>query len=181
MTNDKEKLFKNIFLTLIFVVAIILRLIPHLPNFVPITALALFAGVYFSGPLAYLLPLLAMISTDIFLGFHSTMLFVYCSIILSVFIGQLARKKKNPLIILGATLTSSILFFLITNFGVWLTTNWYPATLAGLILCFQMAIPFFRNSLSGDFFYAIIFFGSYEFAVKYILNKSGVKHVTGKI
>lgn len=153
---------KNLLASGLLTVAIILRLIPHIPNVAPITAIALFAGVYFGGALAYLLPLAIMVISDIFLGFHSTMFFVYASLILTVAIGHYVKSKKNPLTIAAGTIFGSILFFIITNFGVWATTGWYGTNMAGLIRCYEMAIPFFRNSLFGDVIYATIFFGAYE-------------------
>jgi len=155
---------KNLLALGLIILAIILRFLPHLPNFAPITALALFAGVYFRGYWAYLLPLSAMIISDVFLGFHSTMFFVYFSLLLTVGIGTLARSKKKPATIIAGTFLGSILFFVITNFGVWLTTSWYAPGIDGLIKCYYMALPFFRNSLTGDLFYAIILFGAYETA-----------------
>ena len=159
----REKLnSKNLLAVALLIIAVVLRLIPHMPNVAPITAIALFAGVYFTGAWAYILPLVVMIVSDIFLGFHSTMLFVYGSLILTVAIGHFVQSRKSPLTIAIGTLIGSILFFIITNFGVWLTTNWYGANFAGLVKCYQMAIPFFRNSLFGDIIYAAIFFGVYE-------------------
>lgn len=166
---------KNLLAIVLLAIAIALRFIPHLPNFAPITALALFAGVYFSGAWAYLLPLAAMIVSDIFLGFHSTMFFVYFSLLLTVAIGSFVRSKKNPATILFGTLAGSVLFFIITNFGVWLTTSWYAPTVDGVVKCYFMALPFFRNSLSGDLFYAIIFFAAYEMAL--IVIKKRFKEV----
>jgi len=156
----------------LLIVAVVLRFLPHIPNVAPMTAIALFTGVYFGGASAFLLPLAAMVISDIFLGFHSTMFFVYFSLILTVAIGQFVRSKKNPLVIAAGTLAGSILFFLITNFGVWLTTNWYALSFAGLLKCFEMAIPFFRNSLFGDLMYVTIFFGTYEL----VLAVSNKKH-----
>lgn len=159
---------KNLLALGLVIFAIAMRFLPHIPNFAPITALAMFAGVYFSGAWAYLLPLTVMIISDIFLGFHSTMIFVYGSLLLTVAIGQFVRSKKNPLTILAGTLAGSIIFFIITNFGVWLTTNWYTPDTAGLIRCYYMAIPFFRNSVTGDIFYATILFGAYELIIVFI-------------
>jgi len=171
----KEKENKKLIVGAIFLtMAIILRFLPHIPNFVPITAIALFFGVYFSGAWRFVLPLVAMVVSDIFLGFHSTMFFVYISLILTVVIGHFVNLKKNPFSILSGTLAGSILFFLITNFGVWLTTSWYSPNMSGLQKCFEMAIPFFRNSVIGDIFYVAVFFGAYEIYSAYLskqLNK----------
>lgn len=159
---------------------VMMRFLPHIPNFVPITALALFAGSYFKKPWAYILPVIVMVATDVFLGFHSTMFFVYVSLLLAVVIGQIIKKGRSPLSIMLGTLSGSLLFFLITNFGVWLTTNWYTSDFAGLIKCYEMAIPFFRNSFAGDIFYVTIFFGSYE-AIIYLISKERRELVTGNI
>ena len=168
---------KNLLAFFLLIIAILLRFLPHIPNFVPITALALFAGVYFGGPISYLLPILAMIVSDIFLGFHSTMIFVYASLLLTVSIGQTVKKHKRPLNVIGGTLFASIIFFIITNFGVWLTTDWYSTNLYGLIKCYYMALPFFRNSIAGDLFYVAVMFGSYEIVINYNLFKLKVKEV----
>ncbi|WP_370478210.1 DUF6580 family putative transport protein [Tamlana flava] len=135
-------------------VAIVFRLVPHLPNVTPITAAALFSGVYFTDKkLAFIIPLLAMAISDIFLGFTLTSAFVYTALILVGLIGIYSKKMNFKSILI-----SSISFFLITNFGVWLI--WYPLNLNGLLECYTLAIPFFRNSLIGDFFFAgVLYFG----------------------
>lgn len=159
-----KKLF-NPFLIIFF--AVTLRLIPHVPNFAPISAMALFGGVYLNKKYALLAPLLAMFFSDIFLGFHNTTVFVYGSFLLTGLIGLWLRKHKNILNLAGAALFSSLLFFLITNFGVWLEGRLYPLNLSGLMQSYAMAIPFFRNTILGDLFYAGLFFGSYEVALKF--------------
>ncbi|MEL0457109.1 DUF6580 family putative transport protein [Flavobacteriaceae bacterium SZ-1-7] len=135
-------------------VAIIFRLVPHLPNVTPITAAALFSGVYFTDKkLAFIIPLLAMAISDIFLGFTLTSVFVYTALILVGLIGIYSKKMNFKSILI-----SSISFFIITNLGVWLI--WYPLNLNGLLECYTLAIPFFRNSLIGDFFFAgVLYFG----------------------
>lgn len=139
------------------------RLIPHPPNFAPITAVALFSGAYFiNKKFAYTIPIIAMFLTDAILGFHSMMIAVYASFILIVFLGSVMLKKKKALNVLGATLIASVVFFLITNFSVWLMGTMYPKTFAGIIECYTAAIPFFNNSLIGDLFFASIMFGAFE-------------------
>lgn len=139
------------------VIAVIFRLVPHLPNVTPITAAALFSGVYFTNKkYAFMIPLIAMFLSDIFLGFSSITLFVYAAFILVSFIGMSSKKISIKTILL-----SSISFFVITNFGVWLIG--YPKTFSGLLECYTLAIPFFRNSLIGDFLYAGIMYYGFEF------------------
>ncbi|WP_242085135.1 DUF6580 family putative transport protein [Aestuariivivens sediminis] len=149
---------------LFIVVAAGFRLVPHLPNVTPITAMALFSGVYFNNKkLAITVPLLAMALSDLFLGFTSISLFVYIAFILVGVIGM-AMKKMN----IRSILLSSILFFLITNFGVWLLS--YPKTLNGIIECYTLAIPFFRNALIGDFFFAGVMYYGFDFVSKKYLK-----------
>lgn len=151
------------------------RLLPHHPNISPIAALCLFGGVYLSKKFIFL-PLLALFISDFFLGFYGiSMLYVYGSFALIGLIGWWLKKHKSPKYILGSSLFSSVLFFVITNFGVWAPpSNWYPHTLDGLIQSYTLAIPFFRNTLLGDLGYTVTFFGGYELlkrlANKYLIN-----------
>ena len=139
--------YRYMTLTLLMLLAVSTRLIPHPPNVAPITGIALFAGHSFGDKrIAFLLPLLCMFVSDIFLGFHAIMPFVYFSFICISHIGINSKKITN-----GTIFGSSLLFFLVTNFGVWLTG--YPYTLAGLVSCYTLAIPFFVNTVIGDFFF----------------------------
>ncbi|MBI3290537.1 hypothetical protein HYZ78_04025 [Candidatus Microgenomates bacterium] len=156
---------------LIILIAIVLRLAPHEPNFAPITAMALFGGAYLNSRYALIVPLAAMFVSDIFIGFHSTMPFVYASFLLSGLIGLRLRNHKNVLNVVAASFGASVLFFLITNFGVWLVGGLYPHTGSGLVQCFINAIPFFRNTVLGDFFYTGLFFGGYELVLKMVGRK----------
>jgi uncharacterized membrane protein len=154
---------------------ILMRLVPHLPNFTPIAAIALFGGTYLNKKYAFIVPLVAMFISDIFLGFHSTMIYVYGSFLLTGVIGLWLKNHKNAKNVVGAALFSSVLFFLITNFGVW-ATGWYPKTLSGLMQSYVMGIPFFRNTILGDLCYTGVFFGAYELAqlliVRFKVNKA---------
>jgi len=95
------------------------------------------------------------------LGFYHGMATVYFSTTLVVLIGWLALQKKSPLRIAGAAIASSILFFVLTNFGMWLSSGFYPRTLAGLEACYVAAIPFFQNTLAGDLVFSAILFGGF--------------------
>jgi hypothetical protein len=150
-----------------------LRFAPHLPNFAPIAAIALFGGVYLNKKYALILPLAVMLISDYFIGFYDIklMLGVYLSFILVGVIGLIIKKRKNILTVIGGSVLGSVLFFLITNFSVWVFYNWYPHTLNGLDQCFSMAIPFFRNTLLGDLFYVAVLFGVYELIVATIKKK----------
>ena len=169
---------KNIpFLVIAFVIAgAILRFVPHFPNFAPITAMALFGGVYLGKKYALIVPLMAMLVSDLFIGFYDIKLMtgVYISFLLVGLIGLFIKKYKNIGTIIGGTILSSVLFFLITNFAVWAFYDWYPHTLSGLTQCFTMAIPFFRGTLMGDLFYVAILFGAYELVRSLVGRKKRV-------
>ncbi len=151
-----------------------LRFFPHLPNFTPVAAIALFGGVYLNRRYALMLPLAIMAISDYSIGFYDFKLMagVYLSFVLVGLIGLLIKKKKNLFTIFGGSILGSVLFFLITNFSVWAFYNWYPHTLNGLLQCFNMAIPFFRNTLAGDLFYVSVLFGIYELITAWIKKKS---------
>jgi hypothetical protein len=146
----------------IILLAALSRLIPHPPNMASVTAVALFGGAYFSDRrLAFLIPLAALFLSDLVLGFYNHMEVVYSSFALIVCIGFWLQKNRSTLHIAGAALTSSVLFFLLTNFGVWAFDSLYPRTLDGLITCYVAAIPFFTKTLQGDMLYTIILFGGF--------------------
>lgn len=161
---------------LIVVIGIVSRLLPHSPNIVPIGALMLFGGTYLPRKLFWL-PILALLISDFFIGFYGLdMIYVYGSFTLTGLIGFWIRSHKKVTAVLGGAFFSSILFFLITNFGVWAPpNNWYPHTLDGLGQSYIMALPFFRNSLIGDLGYTILLFGGYEllqnFSKKFLPQK----------
>jgi len=142
------------------------RLIPHPPNFTPIAAMALFGGAYFSKKwMAFLIPVAAMFLTDLIIGFHSTMWSVYLSFILIVGIGMIFIRKKKAGNIILASVTASVLFFIVTNFAVWMSGFIYPKTGAGLAACYVAAIPFFHYTLLGDLFFVGVMFGLYHLIV----------------
>jgi len=140
-----------------------LRLVPHPPNFTPIGAMALFSGAYLGrrGAVALVAPLGALFLSDLVLGFYRGMPTVYFSVALIVIIGWLALRRVSPIRVGGAAITSSVLFFVLTNFGMWLSSGFYPRTLAGLEACYIAAIPFFQNTVAGDLFYAAVLFGGF--------------------
>lgn len=157
------------------VIAALTRMLPHPPNFAPIAAMALFAGVYMKDrKLAFLLPVVAMLVSDFglqlmywtgfrsFEGFHSGMVWVYGALALITVIGYLMKGRVNVGKLTMGGLAGSILFFAITNFGVWATGALYPATMDGLVASYVAAIPFFHYTLLGDAFYIVALFGSFE-------------------
>lgn len=152
-----------------------LRLIPHVPNIAPIAAMALFGGTYLNKKYALLVPIVTMIVSDMFLGFNASTPMVYASFLISGFIGLWLRSHKNLPTIMGASLVSSIIFYLLTNFNFWYATSLYPKTFSGMIEAYVMAIPFFRNTIVGDLLYTGIFFGSYELVKHFIAVRMPLK------
>jgi len=139
------------------------RLLPHPANITAVGGLALFSGAHLPLKKAAIILLATMFVSDIFLGFHSVMWATYVSILMAVGIGRVMQARRSIARIAVLIFVSSLLFYLITNFAVWFAPNFlYPKTVSGLIECYIMALPFFRNSLLGDFFYTAVFFGGYE-------------------
>ena len=150
-------------LTLMVFGAAFLRLLPHPPNFAPIAAMALFGGAYFNKKaFAFIIPLVAMFLTDAIIGIYSYAWVVYLSFIVIVALGIFMLKKVSIKKLVVASLTASISFFAITNFGVWALGTLYPKTPEGLLASYTAAIPFFQNSLIGDLFFVGVMFGVYE-------------------
>lgn len=171
MENRKILMIKILIPTSIIAFAILLRLLPHPPNIAPIAAMALFGGFYLNKKYALIVPLIALLISDLFLGFYSVMPFVYGSFLLTGLIGLWLKKQNKGKYLIAGVLLSSITFFLITNFGVWLMGGMYVKNLSGLIECYTLAIPFYRNTVVGDLLYTGIFFGSYEL-VKILVTKT---------
>ena len=133
-----------------------------LGNFTPVGAVALFAGCFLKNrKLALLVPITALILSDIVLGWHSLVLVVYACFALTLWFGMLFAKKLSASRVLGFALLSALNFFVVTNFAVWATSSMYPHTLAGLGQCFWLAVPFFRNDLAGTLIYSALLFGGY--------------------
>ena len=142
------------------------RLLPHAANFAPVGALALWSGAYLPKRWSVVVPLAVMFVSDAIIGFYNplTMVVVYGSFAAIAWLGWFVREKKTAGGIALASFGGSCLFYLTTNFAVWFSSSWYPPTLAGLEYCYFLALPFFKNTLLGDFTYAAVFFGTYELA-----------------
>lgn len=158
------------FAIFLIITGVLLRLIPHIPNVAPIAGMALFGGTYLNKKYAIVVPLAAMVISDIFLGFSASTPLVYASFIITGCIGLWLRNHKNIATVIGASLVSSTIFYLLTNFNFWYATSLYPKTFSGMIEAYVMALPFFRNTLFGDLFYTGVFFGSFELT-KILLKK----------
>ena len=157
---------KEIFpISLIFILALS-RLIPHPYNFTPVLAVGVFSGFYFKQIyLSFFVVIFSMFIGDLFLGFHSTMFFTYISLTVAVLIGFYVKHFKFTEILFSG-LASSVCFFIITNFGAWLTLEMYTKNFAGLLQSYVMAIPFFHNTLISTFVYLLVLKLLFDLAVK---------------
>ncbi len=166
-----------IVITGLILAAAISRLIPHPYNFAPIGAMSLFGAAYFSDKkFSFIMPLLAMFISDLLINnilyasYYNSFVFftpgfywVYGALALIVVAGIFILKKVSATRVIAGSLAASILFFLVTNLGVWLADPLYPPTFQGLMLCYEMAIPFFDNTVLGDMVYSGVLFGAFEF------------------
>lgn len=153
------------------------RLVKHPYNFTPITAMSIFAGCYLRKHWGLVFPLGGMLVSDYFIGFYDWKLMaaVYAGIGISFYVGWYLRKKIRWYRVILAALVSSLFFFVVSNFSVWLFYAWYPHTLAGLVQCFVMALPFFKNSLAGDLIYTGVIFGAYGFVQSHVEKRIFLK------
>lgn len=150
------------------------RFLPHPANFTAIGAMALFGTARLQDKrLAFVLPIAAMLLSDLFIpfGYNPS---VYLSFVLIALLGSSLRNTKNVLPIAGASIASSLIFYIITNFAVWMGDNgvMYSRSIDGLWMSYTAAIPFFWNGLAGDLFFTGVLFGSYELVRKFALVKA---------
>jgi hypothetical protein len=176
--EGRKIMAKYLFTFTLILLAVFARLLPHPPNVAPITALALFGGVYLDKKHTFIVPLAAMFISDFFIGIHSEMIWVYSSFVAIGFIGLWLRKNHTIVKTIMATVSGSVLFFVVTNFGVWVSSlSLYPHNTSGLIQCYVAAIPFFRNTLVGDAIFVGAMFGLYELAIKVVPSLRPQKQV----
>lgn len=165
-------------LSLLILLAAFSRLIPHPPNFAPIGAMALFGAAYYTQKyLAFIVPIISMWISDLlinnilyaryfdhFVWFYQGFYWTYGAFILIVIIGFFLLKKVKIKNLIIASLAASVTFFLVSNFGVWASGSMYSKTISGLLACYTAGIPFFKNTITGDFIYSIALFGAFELA-----------------
>jgi hypothetical protein len=153
--------------------AVISRLIEHPANFVPVAAIAITAAYYCSSRWSWLIPLAAMLISDLFIGLYdpAVMLFVYVSYLTAWGLGRMARSSSSKSALIPATLFGAVTHFTLTNFAVWAFTAMYPKTLGGLALSYSMGIPFFKWTVLGDIFYMTLFTAIIE-AVRFMANRA---------
>ena len=161
MQNLFTILKKEIFPISLILILVFARLIPHPPNFTPIIAAAIVSGYFFKNiNLSLLTLLIVMLISDLFIGFYENVIFVYASLLLITFVFHKISNKINfkNLFIYG--FAGSLIFFIISNFGVWALGSpgvqdiAYDKSLNGLIECYILAIPFFGNTFLSTIIFA---------------------------
>lgn len=144
---------------MVFVVAMF-RVLPHLPNFTPVAAMALFGGAVLKDKRwAMGIPLLAMFLSDWIIGFHTLAPLIYLSFIVIVFMGTFLAERRRMLPVGLVATGAATFFFVVSNLGVWAVGGLYPRTLDGLLACYVAALPFFQNTLMGTLGYSVLLFG----------------------
>ncbi|MEO1021025.1 MAG: DUF6580 family putative transport protein [Bacteroidota bacterium] len=168
-------------LALFALIAALTRVIPHPLNFAPLAGIALFSAAYVKRKdFALLLPLVAYFISDLLVNnivyaqYYDSFVFVtpgfmftYGSILLITFIGFVLLKKVSFVRVMSGSLLASLLFFLVTNFGAWLGNPTYPQTFEGLMISYNMGLPFVKNTMLGDLFYSAVLFGGFEAVSRY--------------
>ncbi len=152
-------------ITALIVLAALTRLLPHIPNFTAVSAVALFgAAQYNKKIMAFLVPLTALLLSDAVLGFYQGMEWIYGTFILIIITGFALRNKITVSKVILLSVTSSLLMYIFSDLGVWIGSTMYPHTLAGFTTCYVAALPFLRNELLGDLFYSGLLFGTFYVA-----------------
>ncbi len=172
---------KEHFVFSLIAIAALSRLIPHPANFTAMGAIALFGGAKLAKDWkAFLIPVAALWLSDLainnilyaqyydsFAFFTEGFMYMASALILAVILGRFILQSPSFLKVIGASLGSSVLFFLISNLGVWASaTSPYPASIPGLLLCYETAIPFFRNEFLSTLLFSGVLFGAYELALR---------------
>ncbi len=147
---------------------VVMLLLPHPANLAPVGAICLFGGVILPRKLGWWLPLAILIISDCFLGFYRGIGFTWLGFLLVGLFGMTLRTRSNWFRVPVGIAGSSVLFFIVSNFGVWLQGQMYPHTWAGLVNCYELALPFFRNTFLGDAVYGVALFGAYALATKLV-------------
>lgn len=167
-------------LVLMILLAAFSRIIPHMPNFSPLGAIGLFGAAYFAKKWqAFLIPIAATWLSDLFINnviyaqyypkftwFYQGFYWQYGSYLLIALAGVFIFRKINPQRVIAGALTSTAIFFLVSNFGCWIGSTTYPQNFGGLMTCYVAGIPFLKGTLFGDLFYSGVLFGAFALAQK---------------
>ena len=181
---------KKLLLAIAMLVAVFLgRVMPHPYNFTPVIAITLLSSYIFKNKYVSLgLPLFALWLSDLFINnviyagyysgftfFSSGMIWTYGSILLVALLGSAMFKKMSSSKVALASISGSTIFYLISNFGVWIASPMYAKSIAGLVVCYSLALPFYASSLAGDLMYSALFFGAYHLAISKSYNLNSLK------
>lgn len=164
--------------TTLIALGVIARIVPHEANFAPIAAMALFGAVYLKPQYALVLPLVALIISDMAIGFDSVAgrVSVYGAFVLIGLVGLAIRRHKSLVTVIGGTIAGSVIFYLVTNL-VWLYPPvMYSHDIAGQLMSYYNALPFFRATLVGDLFYVGLLFGTREL-VMHLARRSSKQNI----
>lgn len=130
----------------------------------PLWAVCLFCGSYWRGSqFRFVIPLVGMFVTDLYLGMYAGAQFTYLAVILSVLVAPALLSSVWRILSSGAL--AAVLFFVVSNAGVWWSSGLYPHTASGLADCFVMALPFFRATLEGTLVFSAVLYGMYRFVL----------------
>ena len=158
--NNVNKFYFPLSLILILTFS---RLIPHPPNFTPIIAASILGGFFFQRlEITITVIFSSLFLTDLVLGLYSSMAFVYTSLVLIIILSNKMSKFLNLKTLLIFGLAGATIFFIFSNFGVWLLSGLYPKNMSGLLECYIMAIPFFKNTLMSTILFSYITFIVYK-------------------
>ena len=173
MQNFFINLKKEVFPVSLILILAISRLIPHPENFTPIIAMAIMGGhVFRNFYLSFFVVLFSMLLSDFFIGFYSHMFFVYFSLFFLILVFFSLTKKINYKNLFIFSFLGSVIFFMISNFGVWIVGNLYERNIDGLIKCYFMAIPFFKNTFLSTLIFSYSSFMMYKSSTRYF----GIKY-----
>lgn len=162
-------------IVVIMVIAILMRLMPHPPNFTPVIALGLFGVSMIRNKfLAISLPFTIMFISDAIIGFHSFVYVVYGALLLSSLVGIWLQKNMSEVNIIIASFTSSTLFFLVTNIAVWAKSGMYELSITGLLTCLNLAIPFYHNTIFSTMLYSAAMFFCMSVVNKVFVSKQHI-------
>jgi hypothetical protein len=180
LTEKTNKMKFKLAISLI-VLAALTRFLPHPPNFTPLGAMGLFGAAYFGKKwMALAIPFISLFLGDLVLNnivykeYFTTFTWItspllYLSFAAVVATGWLLLRNQaqmSPAKVIGASLSASVVFFLISNFSTWLESGMYPKSIAGLMTCYAAGIPFFGNTVMGDLFFSGLMFGIYEYVTR---------------
>lgn len=173
--KNRSLILRPLALTATIALIVASRFLPHMPNFSPLGAIALFGGAHFEKRWqAFIVPLLSVFASDlvlnnvIYAGYYDSFVFFYDGFywqygayVLTVLLGMFYLRKIDPLRVIGVSFASAVLFFVVSNFGVWAGGTMYTMDAMGLFTCYVAAIPFFKGTLLGNVAYSAVLFGAF--------------------